>query len=138
MLSFLIAVVLQAQPAVGDLLAGVQDNTFHGWQVREDGADYVVFSSAPNAWMIALVDNVGNDPRTNEIIRRIRSIRVERSQPGEESVSGLYCPLLGEEPALALFNPATRIARGFFLRHGEIQPQRWLVDDPHGCEDNSD
>jgi len=139
-LSYLAAAALG--PAVGEIYTSAAASPWPGWQlaaetggVRDDTSSAVFHRG--NTYAIArviLVSREGVQPA----IFRIEQVRFEELRSGEEAYSGIDCALLGHDPSVVFYAPATRTARGAFVWPDRIVMQRWLVDPPEICQDAGD
>lgn len=145
MIGIAILLALQA-PGAGALYQAGNGEPYPGWQtfsgpaggvspdsdetetaVLRRGDDYVVATLRP-------VSRAGVEPA----IWRIEAVLRARRNAGEIAVTGLDCPLLDREPAVAFFSRATNSVRGIFVLPRGIVEQRWTVRSELECHEAGD
>jgi hypothetical protein len=136
------APLLAEQPSVGDIFDTDVGKTFRGWFLNESGISdskqsYSVFES--NGQEIVVVTTPVVRTSTGGIaVKKIAKVVMVTKSPNEYRLPGQDCNFLGNAPAVVMFNPKTKVARGYFVVDKDIWVRRWLVDEAELCRSDND
>ncbi|MFL6847921.1 MAG: hypothetical protein ACJ8EI_06060 [Sphingomicrobium sp.] len=119
-------------PQVGDIFGVQPGSLFRGWHLTGLGqglyqSDYAVFDRGPD-YLVAIVSPLVVNAKGGHEVHKIKQVFVVRAKAYEETVDGPDCSFIGFDPAIAFYDPRTKIARGVFATPDQIVEKRWFAE----------